>query len=148
MPPAITWYPLHKCYFNSNELPIGNLSRIKCGLFVGFFKIIVDGALAQLARAPALQAGGPGFESPTAPPIRLDRESCASLQMWVNDSSNLNRGAVAQLARAPRWHRRGPGFEPLAAPTIEIDDCPQAFTRACSRWRQGLSCVSLKRVKG
>ena len=23
------------------------------------------GALAQLARAPALQAGGPGFESPT-----------------------------------------------------------------------------------
>ncbi len=26
---------------------------------------IVLGALAQLARAPALQAGGPGFESPT-----------------------------------------------------------------------------------
>ena len=25
----------------------------------------VHGALAQLARAPALQAGGPGFESPT-----------------------------------------------------------------------------------
>ena len=27
--------------------------------------MIADGALAQLARAPALQAGGPGFESPT-----------------------------------------------------------------------------------
>ncbi len=27
--------------------------------------MIPDGALAQLARAPALQAGGPGFESPT-----------------------------------------------------------------------------------
>jgi hypothetical protein len=26
---------------------------------------ITRGALAQLARAPALQAGGPGFESPT-----------------------------------------------------------------------------------
>ena len=27
--------------------------------------MMADGALAQLARAPALQAGGPGFESPT-----------------------------------------------------------------------------------
>ena len=26
--------------------------------------MMADGALAQLARAPALQAGGPGFESP------------------------------------------------------------------------------------
>ena len=30
--------------------------------------MVADGALAQLARAPALQAGGPGFESLTAPP--------------------------------------------------------------------------------
>ena len=29
------------------------------------YTIIFSGALAQLARAPALQAGGPGFESPT-----------------------------------------------------------------------------------
>ncbi len=28
-------------------------------------QFMVFGALAQLARAPALQAGGPGFESPT-----------------------------------------------------------------------------------
>ena len=27
-------------------------------------KFCTNGALAQLARAPALQAGGPGFESP------------------------------------------------------------------------------------
>ena len=27
-------------------------------------KMVADGAIAQLARAPALQAGGPGFESP------------------------------------------------------------------------------------
>ena len=26
-------------------------------------KMVADGAIAQLARAPALQAGGPGFES-------------------------------------------------------------------------------------
>ncbi len=31
------------------------------------------GALAQLARAPALQAGGPGFESPTLHQIEISR---------------------------------------------------------------------------
>ena len=32
---------------------------------VKWSEFMVQGALAQLARAPALQAGGPGFESPT-----------------------------------------------------------------------------------
>ena len=36
------------------------LSGIEWVEFIG-----LCGALAQLARAPALQAGGPGFESPT-----------------------------------------------------------------------------------
>ena len=33
----------------------------------------IYGALAQLARAPALQAGGPGFESPTLHHILNDK---------------------------------------------------------------------------
>ncbi len=46
------------------------------------------GALAQLARAPALQAGGPGFESPTLH------------QVWNYKKYHVYRGRLAQLVRA------------------------------------------------
>ena len=44
------------------------------------------GALAQLARAPALQAGGPGFESPTLHQVKISRI----------------RGRLAQLVTTPQ----------------------------------------------
>ena len=46
------------------------------------------GALAQLARAPALQAGGPGFESPTLH------------QVYFENTTYLVCGRLAQLVRA------------------------------------------------
>ena len=39
--------------------------RVQLSGVLKICKMVADGALAQLARAPALQAGGPGFESPT-----------------------------------------------------------------------------------
>ena len=53
-----------------------------------------SGGLAQLARAPALQAGGPGFESPCLH---------QNINAISNDPSSIRvglQGAIAQLVRA------------------------------------------------
>ena len=103
---------------------------------------IICGDIAQLARAPALQAGGPGFESlclhqdlsltkyyqyewdadPGEIQIPIWGELGASPDHSTNKQpcivriyAHLQCGRLAQLARAPRLHRGGRGFEPLSA---------------------------------
>ena len=46
-------------------LAFASVFLVQWRLTFGSGPFILLGALAQLARAPALQAGGPGFESPT-----------------------------------------------------------------------------------
>ena len=52
------------------------------------------GAVAQLARAPALQAGGPGFESPQLHHVILNFKH-NHFNKWID----FNCGLVAQLVR-------------------------------------------------
>ena len=66
------------------------------------------GGIAQLARAPALQAGGPGFES-------LCLHHYGVKWASVHDTPPGLIGCLAQLARASRLHREGRGFESLSA---------------------------------
>ena len=61
-----------------------------------WFNIRSEGRLAQLVRAPALQAGGRRFESCTAHQI---------------GDSGRNTGDVVQLVRTLPCHGRGRGFE-------------------------------------
>lgn len=75
------------------------------------------GDIAQLARAPALQAGGPGFESlylhQSETLIAYRYLTLVKTSTFYIDQSIYGR--LAQLARAPRLHRGGRGFEPLSA---------------------------------
>jgi len=52
----------NRCLFRKNQL----FNRVLSGTIAWSYR----GAIAQLARAPALQAGGPGFESPLLHQIR------------------------------------------------------------------------------
>src|SRR5689334_16751705 len=73
-----------------------------------------DGRLAQLVRAPALQAGGRRFESCTAHHIRhrtsimVMRPESRATAMHVAIRAS---GVVVQLVRTLPCHGRGRGFE-------------------------------------
>ena len=54
----------------------------------------MNGAIAQLARAPALQAGGPGFES-----LLLH-------QIWGESGESLNHSTRTYLQKTPRIRGR------------------------------------------
>src|SRR5206468_2909725 len=97
------------------------------------------GDIAQLARAPALQAGGPGFES-LCLHQDLSLTEAVGYKSW-QECRHLNHGVdrakvrfystiisscgrLAQLARASRLHREGRGFERLSAHHEIIQNIP------------------------
>ena len=94
--------------------------------------MVADGALAQLARAPALQAGGPGFESPTLHQL-LFYAVYGVNQAKVCFHSTKIPGRLAQLARASRLHREGRGFESLITHQESIKN---SFMFICGRLAQ------------
>jgi hypothetical protein len=86
---------------------------------------MADGDIAQLARAPALQAGGPGFESLCLHQLSFCVQRYGVDRVKVRFYSTNHFGRLAQLARASRLHREGRGFEPLSAHHEIIENTPR-----------------------
>ncbi len=74
MPRRLNIWALSDWYPCENTLFAVELSSRKVQFAVSVTCNIYPGAIAQLARAPALQAGGPGFESPLLHQIAYYRQ--------------------------------------------------------------------------
>ena len=77
-----------------------------------------NGLLAQLARAPALHAGGREFESLTVHNADLKKGPSVSLSGLVGPGS-VTRG-VAQLVARLLWEQEATGSSPVTPTTMNI----------------------------
>ena len=89
-------------WFIRNIIPLPTSSSCTSSLFP--VEYIGRGAIAQLARAPALQAGGPGFESPLLHQLFMTTTSNQEIDRIIKEAKKIATGDYSSHEPTARNH--------------------------------------------